>query len=372
MLRTHARAGVAIGLALLSSLACLWAAAPADQNFAAVTPGRPLQFPRDFGSHPQYRIEWWYVTGWLTTAAHETLGFQVTFFRARPTDVGANPSTFAPRQLLFAHCALSDPRRGRPWEDQRIRRAGFELADADTTDTRVWIDDWQLRRAGSGYTARVAAEDFGFELTLAVTQPPLANGEGGYSRKGPDASSASDYYSQPHLRVSGGITRAGHSDAVTGEAWLDHEWTSEYLDPAAAGWDWFGLNLDDGGAIMAFRIRDRQGASYWAGGTVRYADGTVEILRPEQIEFQPRREWRSPHTGVRYPIVWRVRVGALTLELEPLLDDQEIDARLTSGAVYWEGAVRARQQQSSVGRGYLELTGYGQPLSRALSGANAN
>jgi predicted secreted hydrolase len=330
---------------------------------APVLPGHALAFPRDLGSHPQFRLEWWYITGWLETSSHERLGFQVTFFRTRPSMQENNPSAFAPRQLLIAHCALSDPGHGRLWHDQRIRRAGLGLAEAAEDDTRVWIDDWRLERRGSIYQAQLQAVDFSIELQLSPTQPPMLNGEQGFSRKGPSPPAASYYYSLPHLRVSGHVARNSRAAAVTGEAWLDHEWSSEYLDPAAAGWDWVGINLDDGAALMAFRIRDRAGLSYWAGATLRGADGTVHTYAGGDVEFTPRRRWRSSRSAVEYPVSIELRVGARRLRLEPLLDDQENDARLSSGALYWEGAVTAYEDNRATGRGYLELTGYDRPLS---------
>jgi predicted secreted hydrolase len=347
----------------------LWAAAPAamaaalePSDLAPVLAGYRLEFPRDYGSHPQFRIEWWYVTGWLKTATNQPLGFQITFFRTRPDYDEANPSAFAPRQLLIAHCAISDPARGRLWRDQRVRRAGLNLAEAQTQDTHVWIDDWRLERAGGIYLARAQAADFALDLRLQPTQPPLLNGIAGYSQKAPAPQSASYYYSEPHLRVSGSIERAGRVERVSGEAWLDHEWSSEYLDPQAAGWDWIGLNLDDGSALMAFRIRDRQGQAYWSGASLRDPKGQVQILGPDAVSFVPLRRWRSPRTDVSYPVSWSVRVVARDFELEPLLDDQENDTRLSSGTLYWEGAVRAEEHDQLVGRGYLELTGYGRAL----------
>lgn len=363
-LRTAARQTAGLGLSLLLAAAGLapgLRAAPLD-SYAPVTPGRTLVFPGDYGSHPAFRTEWWYVTGWLTTASGETLGFQVTFFRTKPTVDPANPSAFAARQLLIAHCAISDPKRGRLWQDQRIRRAGFGLADAAQGDTRVRIDDWSLEHAGGGYTASIDAEDFALHLNLADTQAPLLNGASGVSRKGPAPEAASYYYSLPHMRVSGEIKRAGATDRVTGEAWFDHEWSSEYLDDHAAGWDWIGINLDDGSALMAFRIRGLDGGTRWTGGTLRGGDGTVHILDPDEVRFQPGREWTSPRTGIKYPVEWRVVAGSRQLELRPLIDDQENDTRLTTGAIYWEGAVRAAEHGRTVGRGYLELTGYGATL----------
>ena len=354
---------LALVLSLCCALAscCLTAVADADE-FAAVTAGHPLGFPQDLGSHPAFRTEWWYVTGWLTAPDGESLGFQITFFRTKPHIDNNNPSAFAPHQLLIAHCALSDPKRGRLWQDQRIRRAGLGLAGADEGNTRVWIEGWSLQRQGDAYLAKIAAEDFAFDLTLRETQAALINGEAGVSRKGPDERAASYYYSLPHLRVGGTISRKGTATRVTGEAWFDHEWSSEYLDAEAAGWDWIGLNLQGGAALMAFQIRGLDGKPRWAGGSYRSGNGTAQILTPDAVEFRAGRSWTSPRTGVVYPVEWIIRADGHQFRLAPLLDDQENDTRLSTGAIYWEGAVRAYDGPAEVGRGYLELTGYGERL----------
>jgi predicted secreted hydrolase len=360
-------AALSVAAAVLAA-AVLAAAAPgfaATPSYAPVVAGHPLQFPADFGSHPQFRTEWWYVTGWLSTAQGEPLGFQITFFRTRPPVEENNPSAFTPRQLLIAHCAVSDPKRGRLWQDQRIRRAGLGLAEASVGDTHVWIDGWSLERAAGVYSAKIDAEDFSLELNLAETQAALLNGDAGVSRKGPDVGAASYYYSLPHLKVAGTVVRRGGTDRVTGEAWLDHEWSSEYLDAEAAGWDWIGINLDDGAALMAFRIRGTRGMQSlqrWAGGTLRTADGQVQILTPADVDFRAGRQWTSPRTQIAYPVDWQIRAGTRVLNLVPLMDDQENDTRLSAGAIYWEGAVQAFDQHRLVGRGYLELTGYGERL----------
>jgi predicted secreted hydrolase len=352
----------AFAAAALAS-ASIAAAAPAlESPYAAVTPGYTLTFPKDYGSHPQFHTEWWYVTGWLKTQSGEALGFQITFFRTKPNIADANPSSFAPRQLLIAHCALSDPKRGRLWQDQRIRRAGLGLAEAETADTHVWIDDWVLKRVGDAYMATVNAEDFNLNLKLVPTQPELLNGNAGLSRKGPATLAASYYYSLPHVQVAGSIVRRGAADQVAGEAWFDHEWSSEYLDDHAVGWDWIGINLDDGAALMAFRIRDARGGARWAGGTFRGADGRTQVLQPADVDIRAVRQWVSPRTGTPYPVQLHIRAGLRAFDLQPLIDDQENDTRLTTGAIYWEGAVRAFEQHRLVGRGYLELTGYGERL----------
>ena len=330
--------------------------------FAAVVPGYTLRFPHDEGSHPEFRTEWWYVTGWLDAPGGKPLGFQITFFRTRPELKDDNPSAFAPRQILIAHAALSDPAQGGLQHDQRAARAGLTLAGADTGRTRVWIDDWSLAQEDGVYRARIAGKDFSFDFTFSATQPPLLQGDRGLSRKGPRPGSASYYYSLPQLTVSGTLERSGKALPATGSAWLDHEWSSSYMDSEAAGWDWIGINLADGGALMAFRMRDRQGGKFWAGGGYRSAEGVTRILGADDVDFTPRREWRSPRTGAAYPVSWVVRAGALQIEIEPLMDDQENDTRLSTGTIYWEGAVRALRDGKPAGRGYLELTGYWRPL----------
>jgi predicted secreted hydrolase len=326
-------------------------------QYAPVVPGYRMRFPQDEGSHPAFRTEWWYITGWLERAQAEPIGFQVTFFRTRPEIDEANPSAFTPRQIVIAHAAVSDRRRGRLLHDQRVARDAFGLAGAAEDRTRVWLDDWSLTQEGDVYRAHIPARDFVLDLAFTRTQPPLLQGENGMSRKGPQSEAASYYYSIPQLAVSGSISSDARS-SVSGRAWLDHEWSSSYMDAHAVGWDWIGVNLDDGGALMAFRMRDAKGGTVWSGGAHRDRQGVRRAFGPHEVEFTGLREWRSPRTGGVYPVAYRVRAGSLAVELEPLMDDQENDTRASVGAIYWEGAVTALAAGRPIGRGYLELTGY--------------
>ena len=238
------------------------------------------------------------------------------------------------------------------------------------------LDDWSIRQVAPGrYVTVVHGDDFDFELTLASTQPPLLQGERGFSRKGPDLRAASYYYSLPQLEVSGNVVLDGRRQSVSGKAWFDHEWSSDYVDANALGWDWLGVNLNDGGALMAFRMRDREGGERWAGATIRQPTpapevdsparaGEVQTFAPEAVDFAPLKNWRSPRTGVTYPVQWRVQVGDRRYRVEPLLLDAELDSRPTTGILYWEGPIRLIDEATGkeAGRGYLELTGYGGKL----------
>jgi len=355
--------------ALLQGTAGLLLAPAGTQALAP----RSLQFPRDFGAHPDLRTEWWYITG-HARAGQRVLGFQVTFFRARVDAAQSLRSAFAARQLIFAHAAITDLQGKRLWHDQRIARAGFGMAQADEADTRIALRDWTLTREGPGaqghYTARIAAQDFSIELRFDSTQPLLLQGREGLSRKGPLPKQASYYYSRPWLDTAGRV----NGRPVRGNAWFDHEWSSELLDPEAQGWDWAGLHLDDGRALMVFRIRDRQGGTLWTQSrwieadelrTGRRIEGpAADDRRPADApSFSPIRHWQSPRTDVHWPVEMAIQLGELRLLLDPLLDDQELDTRAATGVLYWEGAVRIRDAGGrSIGRGYLELTGYGEAL----------
>ncbi|HJV73934.1 MAG TPA: carotenoid 1,2-hydratase [Noviherbaspirillum sp.] len=339
------------------------AAFAAPPQFAPVEPGKELRFPHDFGAHPDFRTEWWYVTGWLETPDNKPLGFQITFFRSATEHDRDNPSRFAPKQLVIAHAALSDPAYGKLLHDQRSARDGFGLAYAKEGNTDVKLGDWHFVREANGrYQASVAGKDFALNFTLMPTQAPMLQGDRGFSRKGPKPSQASYYYSEPQLSVSGTVTRYGKPVTVSGSAWLDHEWSTSVLDPQAAGWDWVGANLDDGSALMAFRIRRRDGETIWAHAALRDKTGRMTQFGQDQVRFIAERNWRSPRTNASYPVATRIITGSTEWQLTPLQDDQELDSRQSTGAVYWEGAVTLSRDGKPAGRGYLEMTGYVKPL----------
>jgi len=353
-------------LPLRRRLLGMLAAAPFGPAIAA--PAYPsvlpqvLRFPEDHGAHPAHRIEWWYLTGWLEAAGVAPFGFQLTFFQIRPGIAEANPSRFAPRHIVVAHAALAWPERGHLLHAARTARTMPGLVGASIGDCDVRLDRWRLWRQADAFKADVDAGDFALQLIFSPTGAPLLHGDGGFSQKAPGAQHASQYVSLPQLPVRGQVRVAGRSLQVAGRAWFDHEWSSSLMHPDAAGWDWTGNNLHDGSALMLFRMRRRDGSALWHGGTLRRADGAIQHFGPRDIAWQTLREWRSPRSGVRWPVAQEVRFAGRTLSLLPLMDDQELDTRNTTGAIYWEGAVRVQEGEREVGRGYLELTGYEKAL----------
>lgn len=345
---------------------------------------RPMQFPRDHGAHPQTAIEWWYLTGALELASEKAsqsahivapvFGFQITFFRSRVPVTQGMRSAFAAKQLVFAHAAVTDLKQGRLHHDQRIARisghAQTDLASYSQDDTALKLQDWSLLRTDAGYSAQVKGLDFDFALALTPSQPVLLQGASGWSRKGPQAQNASHYYSVPQLNASGQLKLKGQAHKVSGRAWLDHEWSDALLDPQAVGWDWVGMNLYDGSALTAFRLRDRAGQSIWAGGSLRTPDGKLTVFKPTDLVLTPQRTWRSPHSGANYPVRWSLELlldtgspGKRRFTIDALLDDQELDSRRTTGTIYWEGlSTLLGDGGRAIGQGYLEMTGYAAPL----------
>ena len=331
-------------------------------NASALPPAK-LEFPRDHGAHPAFRTEWWYITGQARSGERE-FGFQVTFFRSRVDATQAMRSRFAAKQLVFAHAALTDVKGRKLWHDQRIAREGFEVASAAEGDTHARLRDWSLQRQPAGaYVARIPAGEFALELQCAPTQPVLLQGREGLSRKGPQPEQASYYYSQPQLAVSGALALQGQRFAVTGKAWLDHEWSEELLHRDAVGWDWVGMNLDDGSALTAFSLRKPDGSALWDGGSFRAPQGSAYIFSPGEAVFSPQRRWTSPLSAATYPVEWIVRTPADIYTVKAVVDNQELDSRASTGSIYWEGLSDLFDSNGKrVGRGYLEMTGYSQRM----------
>lgn len=327
---------------------------------------RPITFafPRDHGPHPGFRHEWWYLTGHLDAQNGDHYGFQLTFFRfalAPPGTVAAAASAWRTREIFMAHFAITDVARGEFHFDQRLSRKALGLAGAQVDPLRVWLEDWslQMRGASGPWALRAAAKDHELNLELRPLLPPVLNGDRGLSRKSGHAGAASYYYSIPRMTAHGRMSRAGVAHEVEGMAWLDREWGSGALAPDQAGWDWFALQFDDGGTLMFYALRRRDGTrDPLSAGTWVAPDGVVRTLANTDLELETLDHWESPQ-GTRYPARWRLRIPTLDLDISvrPLLADQE----LRTDPRYWEGAVEisgARRGEKAAGQGYVELVGY--------------
>ena len=333
----------------------------------------PVQLPGDGGAHLDRRIEWWYLTGWANTAEGEArYGFQLTFFRRRLDATQAMRSPLAAKHLLFADAAITDVAGNRLWHAQRIARWSGAAAGSNEVDlgwasehgTDMVLGNWSLRDDGVQLHAQAQDADLSLDLHCTPTQAPVLQGAQGLSRKGPDAHQFSYYYSLPQLQVQGRLQLANTSVALRAgsTAWLDHEWSDALLHADASGWDWIGLNLHDGSALTAFRLRNADGSVLWAGGSFR-SRGKLQVFAPEDIVFEALRTWRSPLSEASYPVAWRIATPAGNFTVQALVDAQEIDSRLTTGAVYWEGLCAVLDAaHAPAGHGYLEMTGYAAPL----------
>lgn len=320
-------------------------------GFAQVLPGHTLAFPADHGAHPDYRIEWWYVTANLKDAAGKIYGVQWTLFRQAlraPADV---PASKGGTQFWMGHAALTTKSDHRQYE--ALARGGTGQADVATSPFHAWIDAWDLAAAGPGIDdlrMRAAGTDFHYDLTLHAEAPLVLQGDAGHSVKSASGQ-ASYYYSQPFFSASGTITIDGTPVAVTGRAWLDHEWSSRPLAADQLGWDWLSLHFDDGTALMLFQLRDSEGGHFRSGSWAA-PDGTVRRLTDVDIEMTPLA--RNTIAGHRLPTKWRIEV--MSLGMRVTIEACNPNSWMNGRFAYWEGPVSANGSEE--GEGYLEMTGY--------------
>jgi predicted secreted hydrolase len=348
------------------------------EGFAVPQPGRVFQFPRDHGSHPEFRIEWWYLTGHLWDEGRRRYGFQATFFRtAAPRSVEAKGSIgFGLGQLHLAHMALLDVGTGRFLHEERLNREGWD-AGASMTALGVTNGNWSLQGdPGEGTGMRLVGgirAEVRWDLSLVPSKPLVVFGKDGVSRKGDDPSAASHYLTFPRLKVEGRLEYEGREQQVRGQAWMDHEFSSSQLTADQVGWDWASVQLNDGREVMAYRMRRRDGTTD-RHSTLAWVDrdGTVTQWGPDRYRLEPIATWRSPRTGGEYPLGLILETEdpetgeAVVWRLEPLAVDQELSGAI-GGVPYWEGACRVMDTSGrQVGEAFVELTGYAGDLAGRL------
>ena len=329
--------------------------AESERGFAQVTPGRRFSFPADHGAHPDYRIEWWYLTANLLDAQGTAYGSQWTLFRQALTPGGDNEG-WANQQIWMAHAAVTRADTHRTSET--FARGGVGQAGVDTNPFQAWIDSWTMRGSErmdamtiSPLDLTAAGADFSYVLHLEANRPLVLQGDGGYSRKS-QREQASYYYSQPFFAATGTIAIDGEPVEVTGQAWMDREWSSQPLAPDQTGWDWLALHFMTGEKLMLYRMREKSGNNYLSGNWISL-DGAARQLAAAEIVMQPRQP--IDIEGRKLPVEWRIAIPSRGVSV----DCVPLNPRAWMGTTsfpYWEGPISFHGTHSGVG--YLELTGY--------------
>lgn len=346
---------------------------PFPTPFQPATAGYRYNFPRDHGSHPTYRTEWWYYTGHLQSKNGRSFGFELTFFRraVSPEDIKTLPSKWSISHLYLAHFAVTDITGKRFHFSEKLSREGLGKAGADESRLRVWIDDWRAEAStepSASHTLVAHDETHALALTLRPAKPLVTHGAAGISRKGKEVGQASHYYSFTRLATTGSLTINGELFEVSGTSWMDHEFGSGDLGNDQVGWDWFSLQLEDNSELMLYRMRRKDGSSDLASsGTAVSSDGRTRHLEVADFQIESTETWTSPESKATYPSRWRLTFPSLDLVLDvtPLLADQELRTSRSAQVTYWEGAAAVtgtKQGRPIKGQGYVELTGYAERL----------
>ncbi|QRN98543.1 carotenoid 1,2-hydratase [Archangium violaceum] len=331
---------------------------------------REFHFPEDHGPHPGFRTEWWYWTGNLSTADGHDFGYQLTLFRSAlaPGDA-PRESAWGTRHVYMGHLALSDIGSGRFHATERFTRDALGLAGARTEPFRVWLEDWSAEALADGaLPMKLTAQGDGVSLSLVLEagKPPVLQGDRGLARKGAAPGNASYYYSLTRMPSRGQVTVDGRVHEVTGQSWMDREWSTRPLGENQVGWDWFALQLSDGGELMYYQLRQKDGSvDPFSAGMLIPARGEPVRISRDDVRLEVSDTWKSPRGGTVYPARWRLSIPSQRLELNitPALADQELPVSVR----YWEGSVRlsgTHEGQPLQGRGYVELTGYGDTPAR--------
>ena len=367
-------------LVLLSvPLSAQWKEARARYQFA---------FPRDHAAHPDFKIEWWYYTGNVSTADGRRFGYQVTFFRVGVDHTPQNPSKWAVRDLYMAHLAVSDPKGQRYRYAQKLTRGGPGLAGAKSDTYYTWNEDWsagssnqqsaignQQSGVRSRHVIKATDKNAGIDLILDEGKPPAINGINGINQKGAREGNASHYYSLTRMPTTGTISIDGERFEVSGLTWMDHEFSTSFLEPEQRGWDWFSIQLSDNRELMLYRMRRADGShDPRSSGTLVDANGSTTHLSNEDFTLTPGRSTFKSKNGAVYPIEWKVAVPAHQIELTVTtpLQDQELSLIESTGIAYWEGMIDVNGRAGNravTGSGYLEMTGYHGSLGRVLTGS---
>jgi predicted secreted hydrolase len=365
---------VILGIVLINIVDGYYAIAEDKSGFLSVTGPCNLVFPKDHGSHPGYRTEWWYYTGNLEAETGNRYGFQLTFFRSQinaPADQKRWPrpaSAWRTRQVYLGHAAITDVSKKRHLQSELMARGALGMAGVSqkALGTLVFIKNWSADIGADQHLLKAVTDEFSYKLTLKPLKPPVLHGQAGYSRKGSTPERASCYYSLTRLKTDGALTIGGKTRSVRGLSWMDHEFSTASLEPGIIGWDWFSLQLSDQTEMMLYLMRNEKGRySQASSGTFIDVSGKPRHLTKDDFRVEVLDSWKSSRSGAEYPVHWRLTVFPLAIELtaKARVADQEMQTQATTGVTYWEGSISIKGLAGNYpvkGSGYAELTGYAQ------------
>ena len=359
-------------LSTLLSFVLFFSAFAGAQEFKRALPGRTFSFPRDHYSHPRFQIEWWYYTGHLRSRDGRSFGYQLTFFRTGLRRERSELSKWALKSLYFAHFAVTDEDEKAFTFREKINRGALGQAGAAMDRLHVWVEDWSLKGDGEDHLLEARDPSMAIRFRLTPLRPPVVNGINGVSQKAEGEGYASHYYSMTRMKTRGELTINGRVLNVEGISWMDHEFGSSQLQSYQVGWDWFSIQLENNRELMLYVIRHRDGnPDPYSSGTLVYPDGTSRHIRLEEFEVRVLGTWKSRKTKARYPAKWNIRISRLEIDLTltPTVPDQELITRESTRVTYWEGSVGVEgtyEGKLVSGVGYVELTGYAEPLGKRI------
>ena len=342
--------------------------------FRQALPDYNFRFPRDFFSHNDFKVEWWYYTGNLQGLSGRRFGYQLTFFRVAldGADRIQNPSQWKIGQIYFAHMTVTDIELGRFFFFERINRKAMNNAGARSDRLFVWNEDWILTEESDAHRLKALQSGTGIDLFLIPDKNLIIHGENGVSQKGEGDGNASHYFSYTRMRTKGRLWVRNMEYQVTGTSWMDHEFSSNQLNKEQVGWDWFSIKLDNNIEIMLYQIRLKNGGvEPLSSGTLVEPNGSHRTLSLKDFQIKPAKYWISESTYIEYPAGWRVDIPTedVHLKINPDVTEQELFGLRSISSSYWEGSVSISGHYKGYpvkGNGYVELVGYGKGLNTEL------
>lgn len=342
------------------------------KGYRQALPGYKYQFPRDHGSHEDFKTEWWYYTGHMQTDSNKKYGYELTFFR-HGIEHDSSLKNKQARNVYLAHFALTDESAGKFQYFEKMSRSGLPVAGAETDVLAVHNQGWTVEQFGDKFVLRADGDGSGIRLMLSAAKPPVVHGKDGVSQKASCKGCASHYYSMTRLKTEGTVIVGGKREKIkSGWSWMDHEFGSNQLTEEQIGWDWYSIQLDNNTELMLYVMRRRDGSiDKNSSGTIVGADGSSIHLTRDQFRIQSASKWASPRSKGVYPMDWSVDIPTqnIKLTIKATSQDQELMTKRSTGVTYWEGSANvsgAVAGKPVKGQGYVEMTGYSEIFKKKI------